>query len=284
MKILIVEDDKFFASLMAEAFDDHGLSSKIVLSVEEAIQQNLDRFQAAVIDIMLPNNPVISALSHEETRGGFLSGVALARKIIKRKPKLPIILLSSGVIGDEAERWAREKKIPFFFKHEGNKPIFDEFKKLKIIPGLSSPRAFIIHGHDEALLREFKNYLKNKLKWQRPIILRETPSLGKTLIEKFEESALKIDIIFVLMSPDDLVKTPRTNDDKRRARQNVIFELGFFYGQEGRKSGRIIVLKKGPVELPSDIQGIAWIDVKDGIMKKDKEIRREIKAALDVKC
>jgi len=46
-----------------------------------------------------------------------------------------------------------------------------------------------------------------------------------------------------------------SNDEHRRARQNVIFELGFFYGLLGRYEGRVIALRKGDVEIPSDIHG-----------------------------
>jgi len=86
-----------------------------------------------------------------------------------------------------------------------------------------------------------------------------------------------VDFVFVILTPDDLVVGPDSSDDeKRRARQNVIFEMGFFYGQLGRDSGRVIVLYDGPVELPSDIQGIIWVDVSSGIEAAGEKIRREI--------
>jgi len=138
------------------------------------------------------------------------------------------------------------------------------------------PRAFIVHGQDEVLLAELKNYIQNSLKWQEPVVLREQPSLGKTIIEKFEEFAGRVDCVFVLLTPDDKGINLATDDDKRRARQNVIFELGFFYAHMGRRSGRIIALQKGPIELPSDIHGIVWIDVSGGIKAAGEEIRREV--------
>jgi len=67
-----------------------------------------------------------------------------------------------------------------------------------------------------------------------------------------------------------------SNNQKRRARQNVIFELGFFYGQLGRHSGRILVLHKGPVEIPTDISGIIWIDISNGIETAGEIIRKEL--------
>ena len=107
-------------------------------------------------------------------------------------------------------------------------------------------------------------------------MLREQPSRGKTIIEKFEEFASRIDCVFVLLTPDDSGISLSTDDDKRRARQNVVFELGFFYAQMGRKTGRVIALRKGPIELPSDIQGIIWIDIPHGIKAAGEVIRKEV--------
>jgi predicted nucleotide-binding protein len=114
------------------------------------------------------------------------------------------------------------------------------------------------------------------LKWQEPIVLREQQSAGKTLIEKFEEYSRQVDCVFVLLTPDDNVVAANTSDAKRRSRQNVIFEAGFFYGALDRKSGRILLLHKGPVELPSDIAGVVWIDISNGILAAGEEIRKEV--------
>ena len=49
-----------------------------------------------------------------------------------------------------------------------------------------------------------------------------------------------------------------------RARQNVVFELGYFMGKLGRE--RVCPLFKGEVEKPSDIDGIVYVpmDNSDG--------------------
>ena len=84
--------------------------------------------------------------------------------------------------------------------------------------------------------------------------------------------------MFVLLTPDDVHNVPlaKSSTQLRRSRQNVIFELGFFFAQMGRQSGRIIVLYKGPNDLPSDIQGIVWIPIDQGIEGAGEEIRREV--------
>jgi predicted nucleotide-binding protein len=49
-------------------------------------------------------------------------------------------------------------------------------------------------------------------------------------------------------------------------------------GKLGRKSGRIILLHKGPIEIPSDIIGIEYIDITNGIKSAGEGIRRELNA------
>ena len=99
------------------------------------------------------------------------------------------------------------------------------------------PPAFIVHGHDENAVRELKDYIQNTLKWQEPVILREQPNCGKTIIEKFEDFGARADFVFVLLTPDDRIYSALFDDDKRRSRQNVIFELGSFAALSAENQG-----------------------------------------------
>ncbi len=277
MSILIVEDDTFYAHQLKEVLADCGLDSSIVNSTETALASDISKYNAAIIDIMLPNDPNASGISNKEARAGFLSGVVVARRFKQKDSKFPIVLFSGYFGTAEGERWAADNYIPFFSKGDGPNALRLCLQQINIIKDVKpKPKAFIVHGHDETALLELKNYIQNTLKWQEPIVLREQPSGGKTIIEKFENYASRADYVFVLMTPDDLVKDKEYTKDKRRSRQNVVFELGFFYGQFGRRSGRTIVLYKGSLELPSDIQGIAWIDISSGINKAGEDIRREL--------
>ena len=140
---------------------------------------------------------------------------------------------------------------------------------------------FIVHGQDDQTKFQLKNYLQNTLKFPEPTILHEQPSLGKTIIEKFEHYAARADVVFVLLTPDDLIADPEArNEAKRRARQNVIFEMGFFLGKLQRTSGRVILLYKGKLELPSDISGLIYVDIGNGIESAGEIIRRELQDVL----
>ena len=276
MKILLVEDDSFFALRITEYLSDNGIETVTVKTTGDALAQRLDDYSGAIIDVMLPNDPALSGIPTEEARGGYLSGVAVARRLRSRKRDFPLILMTSDILGGEAHRWAKEHGHPFILKHEDRSRLLGALADLGLVTTVQRPRSFIVHGHDEALLSEVKDYLQNTLKWPQPIILRDQPNGGKTIIEKFEEHAGIVDWVFVLVSPDDKTFDPKTNDEKRRARQNVIFELGFFYGLQGRQEGRVIVLKKGDVDLPSDIHGVIWIDVSAGVRAAGEDIRREV--------
>jgi predicted nucleotide-binding protein len=48
---------------------------------------------------------------------------------------------------------------------------------------------------------------------------------------------------------------------QKRARQNVVFEHGYFIGKIGR--GNVCALVKGDIETPNDISGIVYINMDD---------------------
>jgi len=279
MKALVVEDDRYTGQLLSEMLQDRGFEVELAGSVQAALEYRLEDYSVLIIDVMLPNDPEVTGISIEESRGGYLSGVAFARRVRQRHPSARIVLLTSAMEITGAEDWANSHDVPFVRKIDGPQALFAVLEKLRVLPNLPTPKAFIVHGRDEQALGELKEYIKRNLKWQAPVVLREQPSAGKTVIEKFEEFASRADCVFVLLTPDDLAGDEgdkRDDDSKRRSRQNVIFELGFFYAQFRRLSGRDLLLQKGPIEIPSDLQGIVWIDVKDGILASGELIRKEV--------
>jgi len=123
-----------------------------------------------------------------------------------------------------------------------------------------SRQVFVVHGRDEAAKEAVARFL-GKLDLD-PVILHEQPNQGRTIIEKFEEHA-DVGFAVVLLTPDDEGRLAGTSgDSKPRARQNVIFELGYFIGRLGRR--RVCALYRPGLELPSDFAGVAYVEMADG--------------------
>ena len=137
-----------------------------------------------------------------------------------------------------------------------------------------SNKVFVVHGHDEAVLQTVARFLE-KLGLDT-IILREEPDAGRTIIEKFEDCADDVGFAVVLLTPDDLGGAATAGATASRARQNVIFELGYFAGKLGR--GRTCLMRKGAVEIPSDLYGVIYTDLDPGDGWKIKLVK-ELKAA-----
>jgi predicted nucleotide-binding protein len=138
----------------------------------------------------------------------------------------------------------------------------------------NSKNVFIVHGHDEAALHELARFLDRIA--LKPIVLKEQPDQGRTIIEKFTELAGDVAFAVVLMTPDDLGGLATSSEQVSRARQNVIFELGFFSGSLGR--GRVCLLRKGNIEIPSDLFGVIYTDM-DGAGGWKHRLIGELKAA-----
>ena len=75
----------------------------------------------------------------------------------------------------------------------------------------------------------------------------------------------------MLLTPDD-----RVTSGGARARQNVIFELGYFIGKLGRE--RVTVLKRGEVEIHSDYSGVIYHEI-DNAETWKQQLRQELLAA-----
>ncbi len=133
---------------------------------------------------------------------------------------------------------------------------------------------FIVHGHDNEAKETVARFISNL--GLNPIILHEQPNSSKTLIDKLESNAKDISFAVVLLTPDDKGSLIGVDDYKNRARQNVIYELGFFNAKLGRD--HVCTLKKGEIEVLSDYLGVVYVEM-DGSGTWKNLLAREIKAA-----
>lgn len=146
---------------------------------------------------------------------------------------------------------------------------------------LLSNRVFVVHGHDAGLKTDVERFLREI--GLEPVVLHRQPDQGATIIEKFEKHS-DVGYAFILLTPDEMAFTvdqKDIEDAKRsmelRARPNVIFEFGYFVGRLGRE--RVCCLCKGSVTVPSDLSGLVYKRVDDGMDAQAYSIIRELKAA-----
>jgi CheY-like chemotaxis protein len=282
--VLIVEDDPYYRNDICTKLKDRGINTFEASSGVDALKQmalHAPEISVAVIDV----NFIWKRTSKEqqiETHGKS-AGLRLARHIREKHPHVRLIGMSGFAVQDVRE-WFAEHGQGFLRKHlltdGGAKEFIDKIERVArkryVKP---QPQTFIVHGHDNEAVHDLASFIEQSLRWPRPKILRELPSEGRTLIEKFEDAAQAVDVVFVLLTPDDKAAPAKSpNTIKRRARQNVIFELGYFYAKLQRQGGRVVLLHKGDIELPSDLAGIVYADIKHGIDAAGETIRRELSA------
>lgn len=136
-----------------------------------------------------------------------------------------------------------------------------------------SDKIFIVHGHDGEARESVARFISSV--GLNPIILHEQANRGRTVIEKVEAHG-DVSFAVVLLTPDDLGKAKNDNELEPRARQNVLLELGYFFGRLGREN--VCALKRGEVEIPSDFAGVVWETMDAGTGWK-LALGRELQAA-----
>ena len=120
--------------------------------------------------------------------------------------------------------------------------------------GAADGKVWVIHGRNGELREKVARFLLNL--GLEPIILDEQAARGRTLIEKLEAQA-PLAFAVVLLTGDDVGGLAAEPAGLRpRARQNVIFELGFSIAKLGR--ARVCALYEEGVELPSDFRGVEY--------------------------
>ena len=125
---------------------------------------------------------------------------------------------------------------------------------------------FLVHGHDHVFRNEVEQHLR--MLGIQPVILSKVRGGSRSLLDRFETLATQASFAVVLVSPDDLGASRLQYENqerggertlKYRARENVIMELGFFYGRLGWD--HVFVVQKSAehpwpdFEMPSDLAG-----------------------------
>jgi CheY-like chemotaxis protein len=261
-RILLVDNMEDSLKRWGSYLEEEGYKVFTANSSEDAMKEINRRkgLDLAILDMRL----------REENNPEDYSGLALARQI---GDSMPIIMLS------ETPNW--QGVLTALRPGERGNPIavdfvpksFTQLEFIAAVRRALRPRVFVVHGHDEEALRAVIDFLRERR--VRPIVLRDQPKRGMAIIDAFEEYS-NVHFAVALLTPDDVGGKAGSPPGqlRPRARQNVIFELGFFAGKLGRE--HLAVLYKEEVDIPSDYQGVLYISMADDWREK---LARELEAA-----
>jgi predicted nucleotide-binding protein len=145
----------------------------------------------------------------------------------------------------------------------------------------SNNKVFVVHGHDVELKNDVEIFLRNIQ--LEPIVLHRQLDEGLTVIEKFEKHS-DVNYAIILLTPDDVgfsnIELKKPDEERKkeyRARQNVIFEFGFFVGRLSRKN--VCCIYKEGVTVPSDLNGLIYKQVNKSVEEVGMFLMRELKNA-----
>ena len=129
-------------------------------------------------------------------------------------------------------------------------------------------KVFLVHGHDIALKEEITKVLEKQ--GIEVVLLDECMNAGLTIFEKLEKYS-DADAAICLLTCDDMGKEKNEKRFKGRARQNAIFETGYFIHKLGRD--KVLLICDPEVELPTDLQGVVYNRKQDWRLKVLKELK-----------
>jgi predicted nucleotide-binding protein len=136
---------------------------------------------------------------------------------------------------------------------------------------------FIVHGRDHIVRDRLDLFLSKDL-GLKTIVMQAGPMRGMTIPEKLEAAAHETAFAIFIITADDVLSL--NGKPIRRARQNVILEIGYFWALLGRRDRVAFLVEDHPeMELPSDIQGVGWIPITVDLVETKSKLLAELKAA-----
>lgn len=140
-------------------------------------------------------------------------------------------------------------------------------RQLRGISG-EPPKAFISHSKESVALSKLEEFLRTL--GVEPLIVKEQPSLDKTVDDKVNYYLSQADFVVILATGDDEI------NGKMHPRQNVIHEIGL---AQQTHEGKIIYLLEERAQFPSNISPKVWERFKQrNMIKAFLCIVRELRA------
>ncbi len=302
-RLLIADDDEISAGVAKASAESAGIDTHVACDGGDVIEE-VARWRPSIIllDVVLPVLNGFEVLEELKRRSiatrvvmwsGKTTGIEDAVRAIRAgacdyivKPVDPKVLvgrLKRCLLLDSALNLKVSEQAPFMqalLEREEAPLVRDALEHIRQRRQRErfSRRVFIVHGRDDRLKCELARFLEHLE--LIPVILREQPDRGQTILHKLQFEMQDVGFAFILLSPDDVGGLAgKGEEQRRRARQNVLFEHGLFVGVLG--ASRVCAIELGEIERPSDLHGVLYKTLPEGspIETIGGEIAKELIAA-----
>ena len=264
--ILLADNDEGFLRTRKTSLAQAGYNVLTASNPTEVLQLlGRTHIDLAIFDIRLEND-------RDEKD---ISGLILARDSAHSVPKIML----TGHPSVETIRNSLSGLVPggavaedYVTKGDGPEAL------LRAVQSVLQQKVFIAYGQDEEAKNAVALLISNL--GLRGIILHDQPNAGHAVIDQFENHT-SVGFAVILLTPDDIGGSKDSPGNVRpRARQNVIFEFGYFIGTLGRQ--RVAALYKEGVELSSQYPETLYIAMDRSGMWKQQLARKMQYAGLNI--
>lgn len=238
-----------FSVITTDSWSSHFAPPSVKAYLLYQIAQALLTFSADMIEEVF-----LSQMAHEETIG-CVNDMCMYKKDIRIGisagyicPSCRTTYLQYGV--SEARLQAVEAVLAAARSEAIAKPI-------SFLPVADEKRIFIVHGHNEACLKMLEAYLREI--GLTPVILKKLARNGiDNILNQISENT-NVMCAILLFTADDKGRALTEKSFRKRARQNVVFEAGYFIGKLGKE--KVLMMSEKDIELPSDLGGCRYIEI-----------------------
>lgn len=285
-RVLVVDDDAMFRHQLTYRLEGAGCHVVAVGShegAERAIKDAEQPFHVAIVDMVIPRR-------EGEQAGSGLLGRQLAQDIRVWSRQTQLIGISNFVT-DEAVRPIFRLFTELILKND----LFSDERALGLFEAIDNalmekpmPRTLIVHGNDDRSAAQLQRLMDRRFELGTPTILR---AKGRLTVDLEAILQRRLDLVLVLLTQDDLIvrsnalleRDPANGapaaTQEWRSLQEVIFEVGLFWGKIQGVGGQVIAVTWPDIAHPLASYGIPCIEVVDGDLETaEGTLRRHLES------